>query len=65
MILLAHSNFIVRDPKQQAKMKPYSPLSTLITAALLRREGHQVAFFDATFETGVETFEVQVGSGRS
>ena len=39
MILLAHSNFIVRDPKQQAKMKPYSPLSTLITAALLRRKG--------------------------
>ena len=57
MILLAHSNFIARDPKQQARMKPYSPLSTLITAALLRREGHEIAFFDATFEPGVGTFE--------
>ncbi|HEX3422619.1 MAG TPA: radical SAM protein [Sphingomicrobium sp.] len=57
MILLAHSNFIARDPKQQARMKPYSPLSTLITAALLRREGHQVAFFDATFEPGLSAFE--------
>ena len=60
MILLAHSNFIVRDPKQQAKMKPYSPLSTLITAALLRREGHEVAFFDATFEPGISAFEAKL-----
>ena len=39
MILLAHSNFLARDPKQLARMKPYSPLSTLIGAALLRRPG--------------------------
>jgi anaerobic magnesium-protoporphyrin IX monomethyl ester cyclase len=60
VILLAHSNFIARDPKQQAKMKPYSPLSTLITAALLRGEGHGVAFFDATFEAGVGAFEARL-----
>jgi anaerobic magnesium-protoporphyrin IX monomethyl ester cyclase len=56
VILLAHSNFLARDSKQQAKMKPYSPLSTLIAAALLRREGHEVALFDATFERGVGAF---------
>ena len=60
MILLAHSNFLARDSKQQAKMKPYSPLSTLIAAALLRREGHEVALFDATFESGVGAFETKV-----
>ena len=57
MILLAHSNFLAMDLKQQARMKPYAPLSTLIAAALLRREGHEVALFDATFEPGVEAFE--------
>jgi anaerobic magnesium-protoporphyrin IX monomethyl ester cyclase len=60
VILLAHSNFLVRDSKQQAKMKPYSPLSTLIAAALLRREGHDVALFDATFEEGLEAFEAML-----
>ena len=60
MILLAHSNFLARDSKQQAKMKPYSPLSTLIAAALLRREGHEVALFDATFEPGIGAFEAKL-----
>jgi anaerobic magnesium-protoporphyrin IX monomethyl ester cyclase len=60
VILLAHSNFLAKDSKQQAKMKPYSPLSTLIAAALLRRDGHQVAFFDATFEGGLDAFETRL-----
>ena len=47
MILLAHSNFLARDSKQRARMKPYSPLSTLIAAALLRRNGHDVALFNS------------------
>ena len=57
MILVAHSNLIQDDPKQRARMRPYSPLSTLIGAALLRREGHEVALFDATFEIGIDAFE--------
>jgi anaerobic magnesium-protoporphyrin IX monomethyl ester cyclase len=57
VILLAHSNFLSMDAKQKERMKPYPPLSTLIAAALLRREGHEVALFDATFEPGVNAFE--------
>ena len=64
MILLAHSNVLARDSKQQAKMKPYSPLSTLIAAALLRREGHEVALFDATFESGIGAFEAKLDALR-
>jgi anaerobic magnesium-protoporphyrin IX monomethyl ester cyclase len=60
VILLAHANFLARDSKQLEKMKPYSPLSTLIAAALLRREGHEVAFFDATFEAGLDAFEARL-----
>lgn len=60
MILLAHSNFLAHDPKQQERMKPYAPLSTLLAAALLRSEGHEVAVFDATFAPGVEAFEAML-----
>jgi anaerobic magnesium-protoporphyrin IX monomethyl ester cyclase len=57
VILFAHSNFMVQDDKQMARMRPYAPLSTLIAAALLRREGHDVALFDATFALGIDAFE--------
>ena len=60
MILLGHSYFLAQDAKQRAKMKPYSPLSTLLAAALLRRAGHEVAVFDATFEPGVEAFQARL-----
>jgi len=60
MILIGHSNFIVHDSKQQAKMKPYSPLSTLLAAALLRDSGREVAVFDATFASGVAAFEAML-----
>lgn len=57
MILIGHSYFLTQDAKQQAKMKPYSPLSPLLASSLLRREGHNIEFFDATFCGGVEEFE--------
>ena len=64
MILLGHSNYLAHDPKQQAKMRPYSPLSTLLAAALLRRAGHQVALFDATFADGTAAFEAMLDATR-
>lgn len=64
MILLGHSNFLAQDAKQLEKMKPYSPLSTLLAAALLRRAGHPVALFDATFASGVDAFEAKLRDVR-
>ena len=64
MILIGHSYFIAHDLKQQAKMTPYAPLSTLLTAALLRQEGHVVSLFDATFAPGVEAFEAMLDAVR-
>lgn len=64
VILLAHSNFLALDPKQRANMKPYSPLSTLLAAALLRRAGHGVALFDATFAPGVDAYEEMICAVR-
>jgi anaerobic magnesium-protoporphyrin IX monomethyl ester cyclase len=60
VILLAHSYFMRHDAKQQARCTPYSPLSTLIVAAMLREQGHAVSLFDATFAEGVKDFEAML-----
>jgi anaerobic magnesium-protoporphyrin IX monomethyl ester cyclase len=57
VILLAHSYFMRHDTKQEARCTPYSPLSTLIAAAMLRDQSHTVALFDATFAKGIQDFE--------
>lgn len=63
-ILVAHSYFLLHDPKQLEKMKPYSPLATLLTAAVLRERGHEVAFFDAMLSPGPEEFAALVAEVR-
>lgn len=55
-VLLTHSYYLHYDAKQVAKMKPYAPLGTLISAAVLRERGHDVHFFDAMLARGVESF---------
>jgi anaerobic magnesium-protoporphyrin IX monomethyl ester cyclase len=50
LILLTHANHLYSDRKQVRKMQPYPPLQTLIAAAVLRRDGHEVTFFDSTFD---------------
>lgn len=56
MALLAHSFYLARDAKQLERLKPYPPLTTLLAAALLRRERFDVRLFDATFERSAEAF---------
>ncbi len=50
-ILLTHSNHLFYDRKQVRKMQPYPPLQTILAAACLRRQGYEVALFDATLES--------------
>ena len=57
MVLITHSFFLQRDPKQRERDKPYSPLTTLLAAAMLRERGDQVSLFDATFHDGPAAFE--------
>jgi anaerobic magnesium-protoporphyrin IX monomethyl ester cyclase len=64
VILLSHSYFLKNDAKQYERMKPYSPLSTLLLASLLRDSGHEVALFDGTFAAGVEAFEAALDAHR-
>ena len=65
MVLLAHSFYLRRDAKQLERLKPYPPLTTLLTAAMLREAGHSVQFFDATFEDGAASFEATLADARS
>ena len=64
MILLASSLFLREDRKQLERMKPYSPLATLLIASSLRERGHDVALFDATLALGVEAFEAMLQEHR-
>lgn len=63
-VLLAHSYYMRYDPKQSRKMKPYPPLSTLIAAGLLRREGQHFAFFDSMLSDGVGEFRDLLRAAR-
>ncbi|MEI9811448.1 MAG: radical SAM protein [Acidobacteriota bacterium] len=49
LIFLTHANHLYSDRKQVKKMQPYPPLQTLMVAALLRESGHEIVFFDCTF----------------
>ena len=53
-----------QDARQVEKMRPYSPLSTLLTASLVRDSGHDVQLFDATFEPGPAAFADALDRGR-
>jgi len=45
-ILVTHGYFYRLDPKQWADARPYPPLGTLQSAAVLREAGHEVQVFD-------------------
>ncbi len=55
---MAQCYFRVLDPKEYSRQMPYPPLGSLICAELLRREGHEVTFFDAMLGTPAELMEV-------
>jgi anaerobic magnesium-protoporphyrin IX monomethyl ester cyclase len=55
-ILVGHSYFLRRDPKQLERARPYPPLATLQVAAMLRESGHAVALFDAMLAEGVPDY---------
>jgi anaerobic magnesium-protoporphyrin IX monomethyl ester cyclase len=63
-ILIAHSYFLRYDEKQLRRMKPYAPLATLLSAAVLRCRGHSIRFFDAMLSAGVEEFEAALDETR-
>jgi len=63
-LLLAHSYYLRYDEKQTRKMKPYPPLGTLVTAALVRERGHDVALFDAMLASGIDAFEAMLDDVR-
>jgi anaerobic magnesium-protoporphyrin IX monomethyl ester cyclase len=56
-VLVCHSYFLHLDRKQLERGKPYPPLATLQVAAMLRKAGRQVAFFDAMVAQDMDEYE--------
>jgi anaerobic magnesium-protoporphyrin IX monomethyl ester cyclase len=56
-ILVCHSYFLRLDQKQLERAKPYPALATLQVAAMLRKCGHKVSFFDAMLADGIEDYD--------
>ena len=56
-ILVCHSYYLRLDRKQQERCKPYPPLATLQVAAMLRKAGHSVSFFDAMLADGIDDYD--------
>jgi len=56
-VLVCHSYFLHLDQKQWERGKPYPALATLQVAAMLRKHGRRVAFFDAMIAQGLEEYE--------
>jgi anaerobic magnesium-protoporphyrin IX monomethyl ester cyclase len=63
-IQVGHSYYLRYDPKQWERGKPYPPLATLHTAALLRQMGHEISFFDAMLADGAEDYEGSLEAAR-
>lgn len=63
-ILVCHSYYLRLDRKQQERCKPYPPLATLQVAAMLRKAGHQVSFFDAMPAEGLEEYDRALAAAR-
>lgn len=59
-ILVCHSYYLRLDRKQLERAKPYPPLATLQTAALLRQAGHEVRLFDAMLAGGTGEFAAKL-----
>ncbi len=53
-VLVTHSYFMRFDPKQWGLQQSFAPLGTLYAASALRKEGHDVAFFDVMFSESAE-----------
>ena len=49
-VLFTHSYFLHFDQKQLRQSKPYPPLATLVAAAFARKNGHEVYFYDVSFQ---------------
>ncbi len=55
-ILIGQSYFRVLDEKESKRNMPYPPLGSLYAAAVLKKNGHEVLFYDAMLGKGVNEF---------
>ncbi len=59
-LLVAHNYFLEYDPAERDAVRPWAPLSPLYAAQALRSQGHDLAFWDATFARNEGEFDSAV-----
>ncbi len=59
-VLVTNGYWLSLDPKQERQSKPYPPLATLLACAILLEQGHEVEFFDSTFEPDEKNLVVRM-----
>lgn len=57
-VLVGSVYFLRLDPVRWREHQPFPPLATLYAAAALRRDGHEVHFFDAMIASAVSDWDV-------
>jgi len=63
-VLVGQSYFLRFDEKLWRAMQPFAPLGSLYAAACLRRDGHEVAFFDAMLAESESAWEAALARHR-
>jgi len=63
-LLFTHSYFLRFDPKQWETGLPYAPLGTLYAAALMRKQGFEVALHDVMFAKSPEEIVPAIEKAR-
>lgn len=59
-VFVSHPYQLDQDPHEAVLGRPYVPLSTLVLAAVLREEGHEVIWDDPTFDPNAAGFAQRV-----
>jgi anaerobic magnesium-protoporphyrin IX monomethyl ester cyclase len=63
-VLVGQAYHLKSDSKLWRSMQPYPPLGSLIGAAVVRRDGHDVAFFDAMLSTSSKDWPLSLDRHR-
>ncbi|HLJ68338.1 MAG TPA: radical SAM protein [Chloroflexota bacterium] len=63
-VLIGQSYFLRFDPKLWRAMQPYPPLGSLYACSYLRREGYEVALFDAMLAPGEAAWDEALARER-
>ena len=64
-VFLTHPYLLFRDVHQSRLKQPYPPLGTLQVAAVLTQAGHQVSWYDPTFDVDLSELKTAIQASQA